>query len=68
MSTEEMGVDRVERKSKLERNGIYTKKEYDLLWRRKFREAAPVQIPSGDRGCVSPIGGLARPANQGARK
>jgi hypothetical protein len=55
------GVDEVERRSKLERNGIYTKKEYDALWRKKFREAAPTQVPHADRGAVSPLAGLARP-------
>jgi len=62
------GVDEVERKSRLEQNGIYSKAEYDRLWKAKFREQAPAQIPNADRQWCSPLGGIARPSNQGARK
>ena len=51
----------IERKSRLEKAGIYSKAEYDRLWQKKFREPAPAQIPKEDRGWVSPLGGLARP-------
>jgi hypothetical protein len=62
------GTDEVLRKSKLELNGLYTKADYDKLWRQKFREGAPAQIPNADRQWCSPLGGIARPANQGAKR
>ena len=54
------GIDTVQRKSLLEQAGIHTKDEYDRRWKAKFRENAPVQIPSADRGHVSPLAGLAQ--------
>jgi hypothetical protein len=68
MSNDEFGVDRVERKHPLERADIYSKAEFDRAWRKKFREAPPAQVPNADRGCASPLLGLAVPANRGARK
>jgi hypothetical protein len=64
MSAEEFGVDRVERRPRLERADIYTKQDYDKAWRKKYREAPPVQATNADRGCISPLLGLAPPANR----
>ena len=59
----------VERRSKLESHGIYNKKEYNAAIDRQSHltraqkaalKEAP-QIPTYDRGWVSPLGGLARP-------
>ncbi len=55
------GEDKVQRKSRLEQANIYSKKDYDLLWQRKFREKAPAAIPNADRQWVSQLGGIAAP-------
>jgi hypothetical protein len=59
--------------SKLHSHGIHDKKEYDaaiarqthLTPKQKAALMASPQIPTHDRGEVSPLGGLARRANPG---
>jgi hypothetical protein len=50
----------IERRSRLEQNGVFTLKEYQDHIQRKlgFR---PTQVGNIDRGCVSPLAGLAKP-------
>jgi len=53
-------VDEVERRSRLEANGVYSLRDYQDHIQRKlgFR---PLQVGTIDRGCVSPLAGLAVP-------
>jgi hypothetical protein len=50
----------IERRSRLEANGVFTLKEYQDHIERKlgFR---PTQVGTIDRGYVSPLAGLAKP-------
>ena len=54
------GVDRVERRSLLEQNGVYTLDEYQRKIKQMYGKNVVV-VGDADRGCVSPLAGLAKP-------
>jgi hypothetical protein len=60
------GVDTVQRKSALEQNDVYTLGEYQDHIKKKYGKAVNT-VGDKDRGCVSPLAGLATPSNRGRK-
>jgi hypothetical protein len=59
----EFGRDEVERKSLLEREGCYTLEQYQAKIKAKYG-FKPAVVGDKDRGCVSPLAGLAVPGRK----